>query len=74
MEELGIYLLFYDRAGYGESDQNSNRSLKTEASDIEELADQLQLGSRFYIIGVSLGSYPTWSCLKRIPDRQKHSL
>ncbi|XAR60129.1 Triacylglycerol lipase [Bertholletia excelsa] len=69
MDELGVYLLLYDRAGYGESDPNPKRSVKSEASDIQELADQLQLGSKFYVIGVSLGSYPTWSCLKRIPHR-----
>ena len=70
MEELGIYILLFDRAGYGESDPNPKRSLKSEASDIEELADQLQLGAKFYVISVSVGAYPTWSCLKRIPHRQ----
>ncbi|XP_050369054.1 uncharacterized protein LOC126787175 [Argentina anserina] len=66
IDELGIYFLLYDRAGYGESDPNPNRSVKSEAH-IEELADQLQLGSKFYVIGVSMGSYSTWSCLKYIP-------
>lgn len=61
--------MIYDRAGYGESDINSRRSLKSEASDIEELADLLELGSRFYVIGVSLGCYPAWSCIKHMPGR-----
>ncbi|CAL5352606.1 unnamed protein product [Camellia sinensis] len=69
LDELGIYLLLFDRAGYGESDPNPKRSVKSEAVDIQELADKLQLGSKFYVVGVSLGSYPTWSCLKRIPNR-----
>lgn len=69
MDEFGIYLVQFDRAGYGESDPNPKRSLKSEASDIQELADQLQLGSKFYLIGVSVGSYPTWSCIKTIPER-----
>ncbi|MFS7966498.1 putative alpha/Beta hydrolase [Helianthus anomalus] len=56
-------------SGYGESDPFPKRSLKSEASDIQELADQLQLGSKFYIIGVSAGSCPTWSCVKDIPHR-----
>ncbi|KAK3043626.1 hypothetical protein RJ639_001688 [Escallonia herrerae] len=73
MDELGIYLLLFDRAGYGDSDPNPKRSLKSEASDIQELADQLILGSKFFVIGVSVGSYPTWSCLKRIPQRQVKS-
>lgn len=74
VDELGIYLLQFDRAGYGESDPNPKRSLKSEASDIEELADQLQLGSKFYIVGVSVGAYPTWSCVKNIPERHKTQL
>nr|XP_016452632.1 PREDICTED: uncharacterized protein LOC107777160 [Nicotiana tabacum] len=69
LDVMEIYLLIYDRAGYGESDPNPKRSVKSEASDIEELADQLQLGSKYYVIGVSLGCYPTWSCIKRIPQK-----
>ncbi|KAL8130117.1 hypothetical protein V2J09_019272 [Rumex salicifolius] len=69
IESLKIHILLYDRAGYGESDPNPKRSVKSEAQDIEELADQLQLGSKFYVIGVSLGSYPIWSCLYHIPHR-----
>ncbi|KAL6511033.1 hypothetical protein OROGR_022157 [Orobanche gracilis] len=69
LDELKIYLVLFDRSGYGDSDPNPERSLKSEASDIEELADKLQLGSKFYILGVSLGCYPVWSCLNRIPNR-----
>ncbi|XP_059430159.1 uncharacterized protein LOC132163805 isoform X1 [Corylus avellana] len=69
IDELGIYFLLFDRAGYGESDPDPKRTVKGEALDIQELADQLQLGSQFYVIGVSMGSYSTWSCLKYIPDR-----
>lgn len=69
IDELGIYILLFDRAGYGESDPNPKRSLKSEAIDIQELADQLSIGSKFYVIGVSMGSYPTWGCLKYIPER-----
>ncbi|KAL5974663.1 hypothetical protein ACLOJK_031333 [Asimina triloba] len=50
MEELGIYLLSFDRPGYGESDPNPKKTGKNIASDIEELADQLDLGSKFYIV------------------------
>ncbi|KAF5931143.1 hypothetical protein HYC85_032016 [Camellia sinensis] len=58
LDELGIYLLLFDRAGYGESDPNPKRSVKSEAVDIQELADKLQLGSKFYVVGVSLGILP----------------
>ncbi|KAI4386117.1 hypothetical protein MLD38_004078 [Melastoma candidum] len=69
VESLGLYIVLYDRAGYGVSDYNPKRSLRSEAQDVEELADWLQLGSKFYIVGVSMGSYPTWSCIKHIPHR-----
>ncbi|KAF8397900.1 hypothetical protein HHK36_016825 [Tetracentron sinense] len=52
IDELGIYFLSFDRAGYGESDPNPKRSVKSEAYDIQELADQLQIGSK--LAGVSL--------------------
>ena len=56
-----MYLLSYDRAGYGESDPNPKRSVKSEAFDIQELADQLEIGPRFYVIGISMGTYAAWS-------------
>ncbi|CAK7329102.1 unnamed protein product [Dovyalis caffra] len=69
IEELSIYFLFFDRAGYGESDPYPSRSVKSEAYDIQELADQLQIGSKFYVIGMSMGAYPVYGCLKYIPHR-----
>uniref|UniRef100_A0A6N2LN46 AB hydrolase-1 domain-containing protein n=1 Tax=Salix viminalis TaxID=40686 RepID=A0A6N2LN46_SALVM len=56
IEELSIYFLFFDRAGYGESDPYPSRSVKSEAYDIQELADQLQIGSKFYVIGMLSGA------------------
>lgn len=64
-----MYILTFDRAGYGESDPNPKRSVKSEAFDIQELADQLNLGPKFYLIGVSIGTYSVWACLKYIPHR-----
>ncbi|KAL0913116.1 hypothetical protein M5K25_016549 [Dendrobium thyrsiflorum] len=69
MEELGVYLVSYDRAGYGESDPNPRRSLRSDASDIEELADALELGSRFFLISLSIGGCSAWACIKYIPER-----
>ncbi|XP_038972478.1 uncharacterized protein LOC103717990 [Phoenix dactylifera] len=69
VDELGVYFLSFDRAGYGESDPNPKRTVKSEAMDIQELADQLELGSKFYVIGASMGGYPAWSCLNYIPHR-----
>ncbi|CAI0474755.1 unnamed protein product, partial [Linum tenue] len=52
VEELGIYFVSYDRPGYGESDPHPSRTVKSQVSDIEELADQLGLGSK--LAGVTL--------------------
>lgn len=69
MEELGVYLLTFDRPGYGESDPNPKRSVKSEAFDVQELADRLGLGTKFYLMGASLGTHVVWSCMKYIPHR-----
>ncbi|XP_054804787.1 uncharacterized protein LOC129307791 isoform X2 [Prosopis cineraria] len=68
-EEVGVYIVSFDRPGYGESDPDPNRTWKSLALDIEELADQLGLGSKFYVIGFSMGGQVIWSCLKYIPHR-----
>ncbi|KAF5737457.1 hypothetical protein HS088_TW13G00338 [Tripterygium wilfordii] len=67
VEELEVYVVFFDRPGYGESDPHPKRTVKSFALDIEELADQLGLGSKFYVIGYSMGGEMTWGCLKYIP-------
>ncbi|XP_020111612.1 uncharacterized protein LOC109726442 [Ananas comosus] len=69
VEDLGIYFLQFDRPGYGESDPNPKRSVRSDAMDIEELADQLEIGSKFYVMGVSMGGHPVWGCLNYIPHR-----
>ncbi|KAI7992622.1 hypothetical protein LOK49_LG12G01716 [Camellia lanceoleosa] len=52
-----------------QSDPNPKRSVKSEAYDLQELADNLHLGPKFHVIGVSIGTYTTWACLKYIPHR-----
>lgn len=68
-DEFGIYVVAFDRPGYGESDPDPNRSLKSTAQDIEELADQLELGPKFFVMGFSMGGAYVWTCLKYIPHR-----
>ncbi|KAL3620189.1 hypothetical protein CASFOL_035101 [Castilleja foliolosa] len=69
INELRVYILSFDRAGYGESDPNPAKSVKSEAFDIQELADKLHLGPKFYLIGISMGAYPVYGCLKYLPHR-----
>lgn len=59
----------FDRAGYGESDPNPNRSVRSAASDLTELADALDLGPKFYLVGFSLGNHAVWGALKYFPER-----
>ncbi|GJT10343.1 retrotransposon protein, putative, ty1-copia subclass [Tanacetum coccineum] len=66
IEEVGIYIVLYDRLGYGESDPDPNRTLKSSDLDIEELTDQLRLGPKFYVVGFSMGGQVIWTCLKYI--------
>lgn len=69
IDDLGIYIVSFDRPGYGESDPDPKRTPKSISLDIEELADKLGLGSRFYVIGFSMGGQVVWGCLKYIPHR-----
>ncbi|CAH8346205.1 unnamed protein product [Eruca vesicaria subsp. sativa] len=69
VEELMIYSVSFDRPGYGESDPDPNRTPRSIALDIEQLADGLGLGPKFYVLGFSLGGQITWSCLHYIPHR-----
>lgn len=69
LEELGVCLISYDRPGYGESDPDPSKTERSNALDMEDLADQLGLGDKFYVIGFSMGGEIVWSCLKHIPHR-----
>ncbi|EPS58604.1 hypothetical protein M569_16207, partial [Genlisea aurea] len=69
VEKLGIYFVSFDRPGYGQSDPDPNRTIRSTALDVEELGDQLGLGERFYLIGYSMGGNAVWGCLKYIPHR-----
>ncbi|XP_076907539.1 uncharacterized protein LOC143564024 [Bidens hawaiensis] len=69
IEELKVYTVSFDRPGYGESDPHPTRTLKSLALDIEELADQLELGTTFYVVGMSMGGELVWPCIKYIPHR-----
>uniref|UniRef100_A0A1J3ITV5 AB hydrolase-1 domain-containing protein n=1 Tax=Noccaea caerulescens TaxID=107243 RepID=A0A1J3ITV5_NOCCA len=64
-----MYMVSFDRPGYGESDPDPNRTPKSLVLDIEELADQLSIGEKFYVIGYSMGGQATWGCIKYIPHR-----
>ncbi|XP_078154382.1 uncharacterized protein LOC144549499 isoform X1 [Carex rostrata] len=69
IKELGVYMVGFDRPGYAESDPNPDRDVRSAALDVEELADALGLGPKFYLFGNSLGNHAVWGALKYIPER-----
>ncbi|KAF8021817.1 hypothetical protein BT93_G2070 [Corymbia citriodora subsp. variegata] len=69
LEKLKVYVLSFDKPGYGESDPDPKRTPKSLALDIEDLADQLGLDTKFYVVGHSMGGQATWGVLKYIPHR-----
>lgn len=71
VEELGLYIVSFDRPGYGESDPDPKRTPKSMALDIEALADQLKIGDRFYLISFSMGGQTVWGALRYIPHRYR---
>jgi pimeloyl-ACP methyl ester carboxylesterase len=69
LEELGVYMVAFDRAGYGESDPDPRRSPESAALDIQDLADALGLGDKFHLVCSSLGSHAGWAAVRCIPHR-----
>lgn len=69
MSELGLHVVSFDRAGYGQSDPNPRRSIQSDAEDVVDLADGLGLRPKFYAIATSIGGYTGWGLLKYKPER-----
>lgn len=69
MNELGLYVVSFDRAGYGQSDPNPRRSIQSDTEDVVDLADGLGLRPKFFVIATSYGSYTGWGLLKYRPER-----
>ena len=69
VEELGLYIVSFDRSGYGQSDPNPKRSIKSDVEDVEDLANGLALGPKFYVIATSIGGYTGWGLIKYKPER-----
>ncbi|KAG9135948.1 hypothetical protein Leryth_024552 [Lithospermum erythrorhizon] len=69
VQQQKIYIVSFDRPGYGESDPHPDRTIKSSTLDVEELADQLGLGEKFYVIAYSMGGMLAWGCVKYIPHR-----
>ncbi|CAI5486928.1 unnamed protein product [Closterium sp. Naga37s-1] len=66
---FGVRLVAIDRPGYGQSDPAPALSLHSFCADLEELADLLGLGAKFYLLGYSAGGAYCWAAAHYIPHR-----
>jgi pimeloyl-ACP methyl ester carboxylesterase len=66
--ELGVRLITFDRPGYGRSDRQPGRSVADVASDVELIADTLEI-DRFAVLGRSGGGPHALACAALLPGR-----
>lgn len=67
-KKFGLRVIVPDRPGYGLSDPAPGRTIINWATDVEELADHLDLG-RFHIAGASGGGAYALACAIQSPAR-----
>ena len=67
-DSKGLRLVSFDRAGYGGSSPQSDRTIAHEAEDVAAIADDLGV-ERFAVWGFSGGGAPSLACAARLPDR-----
>jgi pimeloyl-ACP methyl ester carboxylesterase len=65
---LGVRLITFDRPGYGESDRQQFRQVADVVSDVEAIADALEI-DRFAVLGRSGGGPHALACAALLPDR-----
>jgi pimeloyl-ACP methyl ester carboxylesterase len=72
LEDRHVWLISFDRPGYGRSDRLEFRSVADVAPDVEAIADSLGL-ERFAVLGRSGGGPHALACAARLPDRVTRS-
>ncbi|WP_019884104.1 alpha/beta fold hydrolase [Streptomyces purpureus] len=65
---LGVRLITYDRAGYGDSDRLPGRRVAHAAADVATIADALGI-DEFAVVGRSGGAPHALACAALLPDR-----
>jgi pimeloyl-ACP methyl ester carboxylesterase len=65
---LGVRLVTVDRAGIGQSDPDSAKTLLSSAEDLRAVADELEL-ERFAVLGHSGGGPYAFACARTLPER-----
>lgn len=67
-ERLGLRWVSYDRPGYGGSSARPCRDVASAASDVEKIADALEI-ERFAVFGHSGGGPHAFACAALLPER-----
>lgn len=68
LERMGIWLISYDRPGYGLSKRQPGRTVAQAATDVERIAEHLDLG-KFAIVGRSGGGPHALACAAQLEKR-----
>lgn len=68
LHQLGMWLLSFDRPGYGESDRQPGRMVASAAQDVAAIADAYGL-DRFAVVGRSGGGPHALACAALLPER-----
>lgn len=68
LEEEDLRVITPERPGYGQSDPEKHRTIKSFAKDIEQLANYLGI-EKFHVAGISGGGPYTLACAQALPDR-----
>ncbi|CAK9229102.1 unnamed protein product [Sphagnum troendelagicum] len=69
LKEMGVRLVSIDRPGYSLSDFNQKQTYKSAAGGIAQIADALELGEKFWLLGYSGGGPYCWAAARFIPER-----
>ena len=68
LNDRGVWLISFDRPGYGRSDRLPSRTVADVAPDVEAIADSLGL-ERFAVLGRSGGGPHALACAALLPTR-----
>jgi pimeloyl-ACP methyl ester carboxylesterase len=70
--QLGIWLISYDRPGYGDSDRQQGRAVADAALDVLDIANQLEV-AEFGVVGRSGGGPHALACAALVDARRLRS-
>jgi pimeloyl-ACP methyl ester carboxylesterase len=68
LADRNVWLISFDRPGYGRSDRRRSRTIADIASDVEAIADEFGL-EKFAVLGRSGGGPHALACAALLPDR-----